>query len=178
MAIRPFLVVLLLATGILAQEQQPGAASEPNATPPVSASRQPAPATDQSGFNSPTFNDSVAQAIMQKLEDGLKSHNLSKTRSLFDLPKFGPGFLDSMTAAFNHYDRFEAFYRIEQVSGEGAKGAITSQFDMDEQAVESTVDSGRRHARLTLTVQRVPVTGGRQEWRITAMQPSDFLFQF
>ena len=176
MAMRMVLMILLFAAGLA--QQQPGAMSGRKTSAPATASQQPASATNESGLSSPTFNDGVAQAIMQKLEDGLKTHSISKTRSLFDFPKFGPGFLGNMIAAFNHYDRFEPFYRIEQISGEGMKGTITAQFDMDEQAVESTFDSGRRHALLTLTVARVPVSSGKQEWRITAMQPPDFLFHF
>jgi hypothetical protein len=175
---RVLLISMLLAVAIFAQEQQPGAASEPQSNQPARTTQQPAPNADVSGLNSPTFNQSVAEALMQKLADAMRTHNLSKTRELFDLPKFGPGFLDNITAAFNHYDRFEPFYRIEHVSGSGTEGTITSQFDLDRQSVQGTFDSGRKHAIMKLMVARVPVSGGREEWRITTMQPPDFLFHF
>ena len=138
--------------------------------PPRPSSRDTAAA-----LRSAEFSPQVAEAVLARLSDAMQAHSLPQTKSLFDAANFSPGFFDRMTAAFDHYESFRLYYHLESADSE--KATVTADFRLESAPRQSDETPKRRESTLTLTVARVP-QGRTAQWKIVAVDPANFLFEF
>ena len=126
-------------------------------------------------LRSAEFSPQVAEAVLARLADAMQAHSLPRTKSLFDAAHFAPGFFDRMTAAFDHYESFRLYYHLE--SAEPEKATVTADFRLESAPRQSDETPKRRESTLTLTLARV-TQGHNAEWKIVAVDPANFLFEF
>ena len=134
------------------------------------SSRDTAAALRSAEFSSP-----VAEAVLARLSDAMQAHSLPQTKSLFDAAHFAPGFFDRMTAAFDHYESFRLYYHL--ASADPEKATVTADFRLESAPRQSDETPKRRESTLTLTFARVP-QGRTPQWKIVAVDPANFLFEF
>jgi len=127
---------------------------------------------------SPEFSEQVGEAVLTSLTEGLQGHSVSKTKALFDAASFSPAYFDHMNAAFNFYDSFRVYCHMESATAEGGKGEITADFRLESVPAQQGVAARRRQTTLRLTVEKISAGPKTRQWRITSMEPSDFLFEF
>ena len=113
--------------------------------------------------------------MLARLSDAMQAHSLPHTKSLFDAAHFSPGFFDRMTAAFDHYENFRLYYHLESADPE--KATVTADFRLESAPRQSDETPKRRESTLTLTLARVP-QGRAPQWKIVAVDPANFLFEF
>ena len=138
--------------------------------PPRPSSRETTAA-----LRSAEFSPQVAEAVLARLSDAMQAHSLPQTKSLFDAAHFSPGFFDRMTAAFDHYESFRLYYHLESADSE--KATVTADFRLESAPRQSDETPKRRESTLTLTLARV-TQGRNAEWKIIAVDPANFLFEF
>lgn len=167
--------ILLLAgsSPVLGQDSPAPQQAKPEAPKP------PRPnVADDSALQQTTFNQAVADALMRRLVESLRGHNLSLTRSVFDASRLAPNFDQHMEAAFNYSESFHLYYKIIQITGEGEpKGTVIADFDLESRPQQADLQPRRRHARLRLEVERGAVVRGNP-WHIVAMDPDRFFFEY
>ena len=80
------------------------------------------------------FSESVAYAVLQRLTDGLESHNDRLMLSAFDHDKMDGylNFENQVQAFFQQYDSFRIHFRISQATGEDGRGVALADFEMEE----------------------------------------------
>src|ERR1051326_2575474 len=123
--LRSKVLVLLLALCFygVAQQSSPseGSSAPSSQTQPAHSQSQPietgqprlSKSQAKQALGSPDFTPQVAQALLERLADGLETHNASKTGSVFDPTAFDSQFFDRMNAAFDHFETFNV-YRSEE----------------------------------------------------------------
>ena len=141
------------------------------------AQNPPRPSSRDTGaaLRSAEFSPQVAEAVLARLSDAMQAHSLPHTKSLFDATHFSPGFFDRMTAAFDHYESFRLYYHLESADPE--KATVTADFRLESAPRQSDETPKRRESTLTLTLARV-TQGRNTEWKIVAVDPTNFLFEF
>ena len=105
----------------------------------------------------------------------MQAHSLPQAKSLFDAAHFPPGFFDRMAAAFEHYESFRLYYHLESADLE--KTMVTADFRLESVPRQADETPKRRESTLTLTLARV-TQGRNAEWKIVAVDPTNFLFEF
>ena len=126
-------------------------------------------------LRSAEFSPQVAEAVLARLADAMQAHSLPRTKKLFDGARFAAGFFDRMTAAFDHYESFRLYYHLESADSE--KATVTADFRLESAPRQSDETPKRRESTLTLTLARV-TQGRNTEWKIVAVYPANFLFEF
>ena len=136
---------------------------------------RPSPRDTAAALRSAEFSPQVAEAVLARLADAMQAHSLPQTKSLFDAAHFAAGFFDRMTAAFDHYESFRLYYHLESADPE--KATVTADFRLESAPRQSDETPKRRESTLTLTLARVP-QGRTPQWKIVAVDPANFLFEF
>jgi hypothetical protein len=167
-----------------AAQEQTGGAGTASASAPAQS-----PGTESAGsgplnthpdsaalLRSKEFTPALSDAILRKLADGLQSHSLSGTKSLFALDHFDPDFEGRMCSAFDQNESFRLYYHVNQASGEATHGEVTADFDIEYDPRQEGEAPTRKHAELRLQVELLPAAHGSKKWLITGISPSRFLF--
>ena len=116
---------------------------------------------------------------MDRLAEAMRSHNLTKTRALFDAQHMGTQFMDNLPAAYDYYESFEPFYRILSAAPNAdGTGTIVADFSLDATPRQQDLPARRRHANLRVQVALVRAAPGASQWRIVALDPANVLFEF
>lgn len=122
-------------------------------------------------LNSTTFSDAVAQALLQKLADGLEGYNDGLMLSAFNQNKM-EGFVtfqQQVVALFRRTDSFLVHYRIAQTSTEGSKAVALVEFEMEVHPRATDQQPFRKRDQLRFEIER-----GDQGWKIVNLRPLDF----
>ena len=122
-------------------------------------------------LNAEVFSTTVANRLLQDLRDGLEGHSQRRMLSAFDADKFD-GYLqleDQITAFFNKYESFRAYFRIVQSAAEGPKGVVLVDVQLEETPRADTSPPVRRNGQVRLELER-----GRKGWKIVDLNPRNF----
>jgi len=177
--------ILLLASSALVFAQS-SSAPEAAAAAPQDAktpAKQDSPKiprpnmADESALQQTAFSQAVADALLRRLAQGMQGHSLSQTQSVFQASRLDSNFGQRMEAAFNYYDSFHLYYKTIQVSGEGERGTIVADFDLESRPHQADLAPHRQHARLRLEVERGAAVRGNP-WHVVAMDPNRFFFEY
>jgi hypothetical protein len=178
---------VLIVLSAAATAQQSGPSGEANA--PSTAQQEPESRIEsgqprltkeqaQQALAAPGFTPEAAQALLERLTEGLESHNASKARSVFDAEAFASQFFSQINAAFDHFEIFRVYYHVESVGLDNAAPEATVDFRLERVPRDNAVTSQRSNTTLQFKFARAAVGKGRLEWRIAALEPQDFLFGF
>ncbi|HXZ80423.1 MAG TPA: hypothetical protein VEG30_10870 [Terriglobales bacterium] len=117
------------------------------------------------------FSEQVVRVPLDDLRNGLEGHSLKITLQAFDGDKMDnyPKFTRDMQAFFDTYEAFRVHFKVLQSSGQGPRGAVLLNFDL-----EKTPVGGGPVVRKSAQV-RFELEYGRQGWRIVRFQPREFL---
>ena len=177
-----FLAVLMaLCVSVVAQQSSPSqSASAPSSQPQQDQSQaiesgqpQLSKREAKQALTSPDFTPLVTQAILERLTDGLETHNASKTRSVFGPASFDSQFFNRMHAAFDYFESFNVYYHVDSINLENGKGDVTADFRLERVPRDRGLTPRRNITTLHLTLARTT-----SEWRIVAVDPPNFLFEF
>jgi hypothetical protein len=172
------LCVLLGAAGFA---QQPGAASEPNpeTSKPIE-SGQPHLSKQQAraALESPEFTPQTAQAILERLADGMQSHNLRQAASVFDRDSFDAAFFEQMAVAFRQFESFHVYYHLGNAEPQDGKAELSVDFRLEALPREGELRPRRQDSTLKIQLSAIPQRSGHKQWQVTGLDPADFLFQF
>lgn len=173
-------LLTLCLYGVAQQSSPSESASAPSSQPQQDQSQaietgQPhlSKAEARQALTSQDFTAQVVQAILERLTDGLETHNASKTRSVFDSDSFDSQFFNRMNAAFDYFESFDVYYHVDSISFENVKGDVTADFRLERVPRGSGLTPRRNNTTLHLTLAR---TGS--EWHIVGVDPPNFLFEF
>lgn len=128
-------------------------------------------ASTEDVLNSASFSDAVAQALLQKVAEGLEGYNDRLMLSAFNQNKMA-GFVtlqQQVVALFRRTDSFLIHYRIGQTSIEGSKGVALVEFEMEVHPRATDQQPLRKRDQLRFEVER-----DEKGWRIVDVQPRDF----
>ena len=176
------LVLISCLYAVAQQSSPPEGSSAPSAqTQPGESQSQPietgqprlTKAQAKQALTSPDFTPQVAQALLERLAYGLETHNASRTGSVFDPNSFDPQFFNRMNAAFDHFETFNVYYHVDAINFENGKGNVTADFRMEAAPRDSSLTPRRANTTLRITLVRTA-----SEWRIVALDPQNFLFEF
>lgn len=78
-----------------------------------------------------------------------------------------------MNAAFDHFESFRVYYHVDSINFEDSKGEVTADFRLEGTPRETNLTPKRANTTLRLTLARTAT-----EWRIVALDPPNFLFEF
>jgi hypothetical protein len=137
----------------------------------LAASAQTAPSAPTAAPRA--FQEQDAANLMDRLHQALQSESRSRTLKLFDatrMPGF-PVFRDEIAQFFAQYQPPGVDYHIQQVSQDGALGAIIAEFVIE--AIPWTDGQPALHRRAQV---RLITSWDGKEWKIADLSPRD-LFQ-
>lgn len=174
----PALVIaVIFACMALASSAQSQSDAPPERPPGANSNTKVNPKSGSS--ESSEFTPQLAEALMDRLAEAMRSHNLTKTRALFDAQHMGAQFMDNLPAAYNYYESFEPFYRILSTAPNAdGTGTIVADFSLDATPRQQDLPARRRHANLQVQVALVRTASGASQWRIVALDPANVLFEF
>lgn len=120
-------------------------------------------------LNAPhTFQQQDAVNVMERLRQAIESESRSRTWKLFDsarMPDFAL-FRDEVTQFFAQYQAPRVDYKINQVSQDGALGAIVVEFVMEAEPWNSGQPALHRRAQV-----RLVTSWDGKEWKIADFSP-------
>jgi len=128
-------------------------------------------ASSEDALNSTSFSDAIAQALLQKVADGLEGYNDRLMLSAFNQNKM-EGFVtfqQQVLALLRRTDSFLVHYRITQTSIEGSKGVAIVEFEMEVHPRATDQQTFRKRNQLRFEMER-----GDQGWKIVDLRPRDF----
>jgi hypothetical protein len=175
-------LLLIFSLFAVAQQSSPSeGSSAPSSQTPAQSQLQPIESGQprltkvqaKQALTSPDFTPQVAQALLERLAYGLETHNASKTRSVFDPTFFDSQFFNRLNAAFDHFESFRVYYHVDAINFEDGKGDFTADFRLEAAPRESSLTPRRANTTLRFTSARTA-----SEWRIIALDPQNFLFEF
>ena len=171
------LVVLTSVFGLSALPQETGA-SQPLRHEAAEGKSSPfSKAWQEEAMHSAQFDRNVAEAVMQRLAEGLRGHSATRTEALFQLDRFEPGTAARIGASFDAVERFDVYYKIQDTSTEAAGGVVVADFDLQSTPRDPYAAPQHKHAGLRLTLERIPADAPSGQWRIVAATPAHFLFE-
>lgn len=115
-----------------------------------------------------TFQDQDAANLMDRFRQALESENRGRTLKLFDSSRM-PGFAvfrDEVSQFFAQYQPPRVDYHIQQVSQDGALGAIVAEFVME--AIPWTDGQPALHRRSQV---RLITSWDGKEWKFADLSP-------
>jgi hypothetical protein len=134
--------------------------------------QDPARAAKADSKGHPSFGDTDAIAVLEKLRRALESNNSGRFLKTFDAKRM-PGyaaFRDQVAEFFGRYDAFVVRYHLTQISMDGEFGAALADFEFDASPRDGVTPNVRQHVQLRL----VCGWDGRQ-WRIVDLSPRSWL---
>jgi len=121
--------------------------------------------------SSEAFTASVANDLLYRLADGMESRNARLTLAVFDAGKFADyaQFSRQVNAWMRDNSSFRVYYKLRQVTADGARGTALVDFAYEAQPVTEGAQPVRRHEQLRLTFER-----GAHGWKIVDVSPRTF----
>jgi hypothetical protein len=114
------------------------------------------------------FQEQDAAGVMDRLRQALETENRTRLYKLFDNSRM-PGFAlfrDEVAQFFGQYQAPRVAYRINQVSQDGALGAITAEFIMEALPLTDGLPALHRRAQM-----RLVTSWDGKEWKVADLSP-------
>jgi hypothetical protein len=117
------------------------------------------------------FSDAVAQSVLQQLMDGLEGHSDRRMLSAFDDSKMDGylNFQNQIVALFQRFEAFHVHFRIYQATGEGNRGEVVVDFELEEVPRSADAQPVRKRDQLQFDMER-----GKKGWKIVDLRPRSF----
>lgn len=118
--------------------------------------------------NSPTFQETDAVDLLDRLQSALQNYNRKQFLAAFDparMRDFG-AFREQIKLLFDGYDSFTVTYHIIQTAMEGDHGVVLADFGLDADSNSEDKPDLRRHTQLRLLAGW---TG--KDWKIVELSP-------
>ena len=114
------------------------------------------------------FSDEVADDMVMRLIDALNQHDPRSLLAAFDQEKMEeyPSFKDQITAFFREHESFNAHSRIVESSGEGEKGTVLVEMQIEGTQREGDARPLHKSEQVQLRMER-----GSKGWRIVELTP-------
>ena len=154
---RAVAVMVLLAATVVAQQ-----------------AHKTAPAKRVSPLEAPEFSAEVGEAVLARLRAGFQDHNAEQVVSLFERSRLA-GWAEMRERLENRmasYDSFRMGYHMVSATGEGARGTVVAEVELESVAQAGVTAPEHRSATLHLTLER-----GAKGWRIVDYSPRGFFTQ-
>jgi len=169
----PLALILILVAGLIlaAAPNFEAGATRQNASDQAPAEKKTDSKSDkQPDQVAPEFSEQATRAALGDLRDGLEGHSLKLMLRAFDgdrMPDY-PRFARNLQAFFDSYEMFRMHFKILQSSGQGPRGAVLLDFELEETPV-----AGGPVVRKSRQV-RFEMQYGQKGWRIVDFQPRGF----
>ena len=148
-----------------------GMAAGQSSAPAGGVPQKESGANSSAATQSEAFTASVANDLLYQLADGMESRNSRLTLSVFDSAKLADysQFSRQVSAWMRDHSSFRVYYKLRQVTADGARGTALVDFAYEAQPVTENAQPVRRHEQLRLTFER-----GAHGWKIVDVSPRAF----
>ncbi|HTV64309.1 MAG TPA: hypothetical protein VMD98_01830 [Bryocella sp.] len=131
--------------------------------------QQPAPQADTA--QQPDLSDTIAQQVLEPLQQGVQAQNIQQVLGVFDKNGFEnySNLYGQLQAFFQVFYKVDFRYRLLQVAAQNGRASATAEVQMDALPSDVTTIPARRSTQMRMQL-KLEAKG----WKITSFTPADF----